>query len=102
MLVWSAAACRYLQFDKAKPHTVQRTQSYKSAVGLANIEQSPYIPDLNMRDTIIFTRLQEHYRMQHYLSTEELKMDMQQLLRQLTKSLLRELEKLKIYSVYMV
>ena len=67
-----------------------------SAGGLTNIEQCPYSPDLNMCDRILFTRLQEHCRMQHYGSTEELKMDMQQFLRQLPKSLfLRELEKLK-------
>ena len=67
-----------------------------SAGGLTNIEQSPYNPDLNMCDRFLFTRLQEHCRMQHYGSTEELKIDMQQFLRQLPKSLfLRALEKLK-------
>ena len=67
-----------------------------SAGGLTNIEQCAYSPDLNMCDRFLFTRLQEHCRMQHYGSTEELKMDMQQFLRQLPKSLfLRELEKLK-------
>ena len=58
-----------------------------SAGGLTNIEQCPYSPDLNMCDRFLLTRLQEHCRMHHYGSTEELKMD---------KSLfLRELEKLK-------
>ena len=80
-----------LQFDNARPHTAQRTQSYMSAVGLTDIEQSPCSPDLNMCDRLLFTRLQEHCRMQHYESIEELKVNVQ-----LPKSLfLRELEKLK-------
>ena len=67
-----------------------------SAVGITNIEQSPYSPDLNMCDRFLFTRLQEHCRMQHYRSTEELKMELQRFLMQLPKYLfLRELEKLK-------
>ena len=82
-----------LQFGKVEPYTVQ---SYMGAEGLTNIEQCPYSPDLNMCDWFLFTRLQEHCRMQHYGSTEELKMDTQRFLRQLPKSLLlRELEKLK-------
>ena len=49
-----------------------------------------------MCDWFLFTRLQEHRRIHHYGSTEELKMDMQRCLSQLQKSLfLRELEKLK-------
>ena len=49
-----------------------------------------------MCDRFLFKRLQEHCRMHHYGSTEELKMDIQRFLRQLPKSLfLRELEKLK-------
>ena len=84
------------QFDNARPHTAQRTRSYMSAVGLINIEQSPYSPDLNMCDRFLFTRLQEHCRMQHYENSEELKVDVQRFLRQLPKSLfLGELEKLK-------
>ena len=67
-----------------------------SAGGLTNIEQCPCNPDLNMCDRFLFTRLQQHCRMRHYRSSEELKMDIQQFLRQLPKSLfLRELEKLK-------
>ena len=76
-----------------------------SAVGLkkANIEQSPYSPDLNMCDRFLFIRMQEHCPMQHYLSTEELKMDVQRFLTQLSKSLfLRELEKPKRHCEYMV
>ena len=46
-----------------------------SAVRLTNIEQSPYCPDLKICGRFLFIRLQEHCRMQHYLSTEELKMD---------------------------
>ena len=49
-----------------------------SAMGLANIQKSPYSPDINMCDRFLFTKLQEHYRMQHYGSTEELKIDVQQ------------------------
>ena len=41
-----------------------------------------------MCDRFLFTRLQEHFKMQHYLSTEELKMDVQRFLTQLPKSLL--------------
>ena len=44
-------------------------------VGLTDVEQCPYSPDLNMYDQFLFTRLQENCRMQHYGSTEELKMD---------------------------
>ena len=44
-----------------------------SAVGLTSIEQSPYSPNLNMCDRFLFTKLQENCRMQHYISTEELK-----------------------------
>ena len=67
-----------------------------SAVGLANIEQSPYSPDLNMRDPFLLTILQEHCRGQHYGSIEDMKMDVQRFLRQLsTSSFLRELENLK-------
>ena len=63
-----------------------------SAVGLTNNKQNPYSPDLNMCDRFLFTMLQEHCTMQHYLNTEELKMDVQRFLTQL---LLRELEKPK-------
>ena len=70
-----------------------------SDVGLINIEQSPYSPDLSMCDRFLFTRWQEHCKMRHYGSTEELKMDVQQFLRQLPKSLfLRDLETLKSHS----
>ena len=74
-----------------------------SAVGLTDIEQSPYSPDLNMCDRFLFIRLQEYYTMQHYLSTEELKIDVQRFLTQLPKSLfLKELEKPKIHCEDMV
>ena len=66
-----------------------------STGGITNIEQCPYSPDLNMCDRVLFTRLQEHCRMQHYGTTKKFKMDMQRFLRQLPKSLfVRELEKL--------
>ena len=74
-----------------------------SAVGLANIEQSAHSPDLNMCGRFLFTRLKEHCRIQHYLSTDELKMDVQRFLTQLPKSLfLREIEKPKMHFEDMV
>ena len=89
-----------LQFSKVKATTSPKNLNLKlyERWGLINnnIERCPYSPDLNMCNRILFTRLQEHCRMQHYESTEELKMDMQWFLRQLPKSLfLRGLEKLK-------
>ena len=74
-----------------------------SAVGLTDIEQSPYSPDLNTCDRFLFTRLQEYCTMQYYLSTEELKIDVQRLLTHLPKSLfLKELEKPKSHREDMV
>ena len=76
-----------LQFDNARPRIAERTRSYMSAVGLTNIKQSPYSPELNLCDRFLFTRLQEHCRMQHYENSEELKVGVQRFLRQLPKSL---------------
>ena len=78
------------QMDNARPHTSRLTQDYVTKIGFSLVKQSPYSPDMNLRNRYLFRILKQDLKQEALGSASEVQKAVQRCFRRLSENTLAD------------